>query len=374
MEWRPTKRQILWAIGIVMLLLILAFIGVWLWRVLFAFIQPETPTDKKDLVNIFVVIAAGVVGTLTAIAAVGNLIVSRRNLQNAQATLQQQRDLDERHAQDDALQAYFEQMGSLLTEHKLMETEGADDPKRLLARAQTLTVLERLGTENKRANRNKRELILFLHDAGLISKDNKMLNLSGADLSDADLSGADLRGADLSDAHLSDANLSNANLSNANLQGAILSGANLSGADFSGADLTLAFLRRASLRRAILRGAILIGAKLSDANLSSADLSRAKLRGADLSRAILSGADLGRAILSGANLQGAILSGAKLRGTDLSDANLESAILSGATVTEEQLLTCRNLEGATMPKGMVYKDWLKDKERRGRDANSTDSS
>jgi hypothetical protein len=248
MEWRPTKRQILWAMGIVMLLLILAFTGVWLWGVLFAFIQPETPTDKKDLVNIFVVIAAGVVGTLTAIAAVGNLIVSRRNLQNAQTTLQQQRDLDERHAQDDALQAYYSHIGDLLTEHKLAETESEDDPKRLLARAQTLTLMERLGSESNRAKRKKGELIVFLHASGLINEDNAIVNLSGA-----------------------------------------------------------------------------------------------------------------------------YLSGASLRGTILNGTILSGAILSGATVTEAQLFRCQALERATMPNGMVYKDWLKDKERRGRGANSTDS-
>jgi hypothetical protein len=53
----------------------------------FAFIKPESPTEKKDLVNVFAVAATGVVATLTAIAAVGNLIISRRNLQNAQAAL-----------------------------------------------------------------------------------------------------------------------------------------------------------------------------------------------------------------------------------------------------------------------------------------------
>jgi hypothetical protein len=126
---------------VVAVLAVLAFIGVWLWGVLSGYIQPKTPTDKKDLVNVFVVIAAGVIGTLTAIAALGNLYVSRRNLQHAQATLQQQRDLDNRRAQDDALQAYFDQMGDLLAVHKLMGRTNADDPIRLLARAQTLTVL-----------------------------------------------------------------------------------------------------------------------------------------------------------------------------------------------------------------------------------------
>lgn len=84
---RLIKQQVLWAISTAIVLLILCLLGVWLWGVLFAFIQPESPTEKKDLVNVFAVAATGVVATLTAIAAVGNLIISRRNLQNAQAAL-----------------------------------------------------------------------------------------------------------------------------------------------------------------------------------------------------------------------------------------------------------------------------------------------
>jgi uncharacterized protein YjbI with pentapeptide repeats len=318
MERRSTK--VMWTIGIVLLLLIVVLIGVWLWGVLFAFIQPETPTDKKDLVNIFVVIAAGVIGALTVIAAVGNLIISRRNLQNAQATLQQQRDtlqqqrdLDERRAQDDALQAYFEQMGDLLTEHKLMETKDAEDPLRLLARAQTLTLLERLGSKSNRAKRDKRELILFLNGAGLLKKDHTIVSLFSADLRDADLSGAKLSDADLSDADLISANLVSANLSSADL-----SDANLTSADLSGAILSSAYLLEVKLITAILRGA------------------------------------------------------------DLSSADLSSADLLDASVTEEQLARCGSLAGATMPNGQKYEKWLKDKERRGKrrgkGANSTDSS
>jgi uncharacterized protein YjbI with pentapeptide repeats len=230
----------------------LAAIGVlfwWLWGVLDGYIQPKTPADKKDLVNVFVVMAAGVIGTLTAIAAVGNLIISRRNLQNAQATLQHQRDLDERRAQDDALQAYFEQMGDLLTTHKLMETK-RDDPIRLLARAQTLTLLERLDPDSSRAMQKKRELILFLYDAGLLKKRNTIVdldsatliyaNLIGVDLIGANFSGADLMGADLSDANLSDANLSDTILIGTILMSADLSGADLMGADLSGANLSYA--------------------------------------------------------------------------------------------------------------------------------------
>ena len=82
MVWPSTKRHVLLAIGTVIVLLILIFIGVWLWGVLSGYIQPKTPTDKRALVKGFVVIASGMVATLTAIAAVGNLIDARRNLQN----------------------------------------------------------------------------------------------------------------------------------------------------------------------------------------------------------------------------------------------------------------------------------------------------
>jgi uncharacterized protein YjbI with pentapeptide repeats len=261
MAWRSTRRQIVWAVGIAATLLILVSIGVWLWDLLAGYIRPKTPTDKKDLVNIFVVIAAGVVGTLTAIAAVGNLIISRRNLQHAQNTLQQQRDLedrraqqqrdlDERRAQDDALQAYYTQIGDLLTDHDLMNTDREDDPRRLLARAQSLTVLKRLEATNNRATRNKRDVIRFLYNAGLIRRHRVIV----------DLATADLRSADLTHTYLSDANLRYANLRYANLKGVDLRGANL--------------------RDANLRDADLSDADLSDADLSDADLRLAKLKGA----------------------------------------------------------------------------------------------
>ena len=68
MAWRQTRRRITWAMGVVVALLVLILIGVLLWEVLAGYIRPKTPTDKKDLVNSFVVIAAGVVGTLTIVS------------------------------------------------------------------------------------------------------------------------------------------------------------------------------------------------------------------------------------------------------------------------------------------------------------------
>jgi uncharacterized protein YjbI with pentapeptide repeats len=110
----------------------------------------------------------------------------------------------------------------------------------------------------------------------------------------------------------------------------ILEGANLGRADLHEVDL--------------LKGANLNGAKLSNANLYEADLNEANLRGADLHRA-----DLRRA---------------NLRGADLHRADLRRANLRGAKRwTEEQLKQAKTLEGATMPNGQKYEDWLKSKNR-----------
>src|SRR5215211_7883726 len=113
-------------LGAILLLISIAvgayFGGQWLWGELAAYIRPGDATERKDLVNIFVLIGAGMVGAFTAFAALLNAYFTRRNLQNAREALRQQRDLEEQRAQEDALQAYFERSGGLLTEQDLINT------------------------------------------------------------------------------------------------------------------------------------------------------------------------------------------------------------------------------------------------------------
>jgi hypothetical protein len=90
-------------------------------------------------------------------------------------------------------------------------------------------------------------------------------------------------------------------------------------------------------------------------NLSGADLREANLEGSVLEDTALEGVVLRKAVLRKANLTGA----------DLKDADLTGADLSGAIVTKEQLEAAKYLEGATMPNGQKYEDWLKSKGRRG---------
>ena len=156
----------------------------------------------------------------------------RTETQRAEA----EQELAGQRAQDEALQAYLSQMGSLLKEKDLRESK-EDSKVRTLARARTLTVLGRLDPSRKTA------AMQYLVEAELVQR-------------------AEGRGPiiPLTGANLSGAYLPNADLVDANLSGAYLSSANVSGTDLSGANLSAAFLFDANLR----------GAVLDDANLSDA--------------------------------------------------------------------------------------------------------
>jgi uncharacterized protein YjbI with pentapeptide repeats len=204
-----------------------------------------------------------------------------------------ERVLADQRAQDEALQAYLDQMSGLLLEKDLRTSE-VNSEVRTLAQVRTLTVLGRLDPSRKTA------VMQFLVDADLvqsIDERDPIISLNGADLSGANVSDSDLSFADSANADLSFADLSDANL------------------------------RGASLSDVELRGAI-----LRHANLSDADLSDAFLRGADLSNAFLRGADL---------------SDSDLRGTDLSDVNprdLRGTMVDGAA--DEAILTVRQCSEA----------------------------
>jgi uncharacterized protein YjbI with pentapeptide repeats/cell division protein FtsB len=242
-----------------------------------------------------------------------------------------ERELAEQRAQDEALQAYLDQMSQLILERKLLDVEQGHavhepgDPVHTLAQARTSTAILRLDAEHNES------VTHFLINSGLaVRSEVSPRLLRGSTLSHAKLSDAHLPNADLGDADLSGADLSNALLLNANLIVADLSGADLSNALLDNADLV------ADLSNADLSGANLNGADLSDANLFSAGLSEANLIGADLSNANLSEANLNGADLENANLSGA---------DGITNAELEQQTVS--------------LEGADMPNGQKYEDWLK---------------
>lgn len=206
--------------------------------------------------------------------------------------------------QDAQLQAYLDQMSTLLIEEDLRTAEEGSEA-RTLARARTLTILEGLDPSRRT------QVLRFLIEAQLVQR-------------------VDGKGPVIG-------------LGQANLQGVQLVGASLQGAELQLADFTDAYL---------------VGADLTGAVLTSATLRNTQLgRDADpQTGAFLTKADLTLADLRGANLSGVYLNNANLQMASLSDADLTRADLTDANVSQEQLEQASSLEGATMPNGQKYKD------------------
>src|SRR5215204_1529634 len=166
-----------------------------------------------------------------------------------------ERELAEQRAQDEALQAYLNQMSQLMLDRQLLEVEQGDpvhepgDPVHTLAQARTSTAILTLDAEHNES------VTHFLINSGLAVRSEDSARL----LRGSTLSHATLRGAYLSDADLSGADLSNALLGNADLV-AHLSNADLSGANLIGADLSRSVLDNANLSNAVLENANLGGA------------------------------------------------------------------------------------------------------------------
>jgi hypothetical protein len=144
----------------------------------------------------------------------------QRQQQTENQRAEAERELAEQRAQDEALQAYLDQMTQLILDRKLLEAE-AGDSVYALAQARTSTMITRLDAEHIRS------VTRFLTDSGLTGAGESSISV----LRRIDLTGADLSGALLVDAELSGAQLDHADLSGANLAAADLTGADLSRAD-----------------------------------------------------------------------------------------------------------------------------------------------
>jgi hypothetical protein len=307
-KWTEGDRRLaLLAIGIVLALVIITVCGYifgWEWTGL---VKPKRRTfwDWLSLLIVPIVLA------------LGGYFFTRSESRRTKEDAERQRIVDhqiaDQRAQDEALQAYLDQVGQLLldTNPPLRQSE-EDSEVRTLARARTLTVLSRLDGDRKAL------VVQFLYEAGLISYGRQVLELSGADLSGANLSGI--------------------NLSRADLGGADLSGADLSGAQLNSTNLGLGILTG---------GAKPVHGKTGKTNLSKADLS-----GANLFEAILFRANLG-----GANLSGATIGVQQLR---------QAASVEGATMPNGRKYEERPLQ--------KYEEWFMNREWSGKDGEHGGSS
>jgi uncharacterized protein YjbI with pentapeptide repeats len=267
-----------------------------------------------------------------------------------------------------ALQAYLDQMNSLMLEKErgLLRSKVGDTVFTLAQARTTAAITQFDGKQNQIVTR-------FLSDSGLLREPPLLAN---TDLEGAQLHKAVLPYANLTDTDLQRANLTDALLFNADFYAVEKVG---KGTQVTTANLTKADLSRAALKEADLSECYLKEATLTDVTLQDADLRGAYLQGADLSHAALQGANLSPATvpnfpgekmptnLTDADLRDTALQYANLSRADLTDADLTDADLTDADLTDargwtmEQLTAARSLEGATMPNGQMYENWLKSK-------------
>jgi hypothetical protein len=208
-RWRPTTRQLLWASGIAalafLIIVICGYLFGWKWTGL----PKQTLWDWLQLLIIPAVLAG-----------VG-LWFNRQQRE-------QERQTADRRAQDEALQAYLDQMSQLLTDkERPLHRAQIGDGLSTVARARTLNVLRRLDGERKG------DVVQFLSEANLIAKEHLIVVIEGADLREAALhyagldgtylSGIDLSSAVLFRSFLNDADLSTTDLSRADLRFSMMS-------------------------------------------------------------------------------------------------------------------------------------------------------
>lgn len=294
--WQRTNRPLFAIESMVFLVVVIVIILGYRLRWSWTGVSAKTLWDWLQLLFVPIILA------------IGGFWLNQIQKSREEFTAKQRTEDEQKIATDNqreaALQAYIGNMSELLLKECLdqLTPEGKPDPAcgevRQIARVRTLTVLERLDTERKR------NVLLFLLEAGLIYTDKTIIGLRRASLD-----GVNLKRVHLSKTHLS---------------GVSLRGADLSEADLSGTDLRGAKLNGTKCRKALFPGADLRRADLSEADLSEAHLGEMYYNEADLSEAFRTGADL---IPAGPGR-------VKLR---------------EARVTQEQLAKARSLQDTIMP-------------------------
>jgi uncharacterized protein YjbI with pentapeptide repeats len=313
-----------------------------------------------------------------ALVALGGVVTTQR----VNITLEAQR------AKDSALQAFLDQLSHSDTYIEL-RTAAASGHKRAVLRAKIQTLLLQLDEERKGV------LLSFLHGAKLSRREEitphehtkeesektrtepwrypnlrsektrtvrwryPILRLDYIDFSRTkrtpdtkltfdDLESIILRGAKLNEVNLSGANLRNADLRDADLSYAQLRKANQHDSEEIPGEYFNEYRKAIRGRSAseLLETDLILETDLSEANLSRANLNGANLSCANLSKANLRYADL----------RGADLSGAYKMNSDGSNRKL--------VANEELEQQAKSLQGATMPNGQKYEDWLKSKDRK----------
>jgi uncharacterized protein YjbI with pentapeptide repeats len=227
--------------------------------------------------------------------------------------------IENQRAESEAVRTYLDQMSHLMVDAHLHQSAQGSQT-RILARALTLAVLEGLSSSYKRT------ILQFLYEAGLLNKQDPIIDLRNADLTRTNLSGMSV--FDIS-------------LRGANLRGTVSMGQYGESVRDRNPQLAEAWLRKQ--QRMEGRSWRPFGTPHS-VYLGGADLSEAHLEQALLAYIDLSDADLRRAVLQDVILDNADLSYAKLEDADLSEATLNWTTFRGAMSSDRTQVKKSDLE------------------------------
>jgi uncharacterized protein YjbI with pentapeptide repeats len=302
------------------------------------YISPETPEQRKDLIQTGAQILGGVAILSGAYFAWRNLQINQLTLENNLRTTQAtqeglvlerfSRAIDQLRATDEGGQKILE---ARLAGIYSLEGVARESRTNYPAVINILTAYVRQHTPRKPIE-DPEEISFNLSPTpdvqAVLTALGRRRSYKGSEDDHIDLRDTDLRGADL---HA------------ANLEGADLSGAQLEEANLFKANLKGAKLRSASLERAVLQDADLEGATIDDVFITPG-MPASKGTPANLSRAVLTNASLKRADLHGARLEMAIIQNTNLEGAILSEAHLERAQMYGDTYLGEADLRRTNLQ------------------------------
>jgi uncharacterized protein YjbI with pentapeptide repeats len=283
-----------------------------------------------------------------------------------EARLEQERRIEDERRAADFLAAENKQMDSILATYlkemsEFLLTDNFTLENRrwaIVVRAKTLTVLRQL--DGKR----KSHAIQFLFEAELLTRINRKIDLSNADLNNIDmndkkldnisLSGASLRNASFIGTTLNNSNFSftklinstfeKANLVNATFYNCDASESNFDGANLTGATFTFARLLKTTWRSTYGQKVIFYKAQLDDADFNEANLEQTRFYWTSLRGASFKGTHLKSVDWHGAKVLGADFYQADFRQSNITLKQLRStfsydkAKLSDGTVAEKKNL------------------------------------
>jgi hypothetical protein len=293
--YEKTGYQLLLFVGGALVYLLL---GVVLWWVLDQYINPQSSTQKKDLIQALGLIMAGLAGIVGVFFTWRSLLMTQRNLQDTIEIAQEQLHLAEEGQVTERFAKGIDQLG---------EEDDKEEP-RIEIRIGGISALERIAIHSPTEYAPIMEILAaYIRENTKWDYDESVLpTLQWYEVttsSRATLYATGVRG-DVQAALdvlgrrqreiIPERHRPSLNLHRSNLIGANLIGANLSGADLSRANLSRAYLQKANLSGASMEEADLSGAVLTGANLSGAILANAHLEGATLATDMLTGQEFQR--------------------------------------------------------------------------------